>query len=56
MYEIIGDHIYYKKVKIATLNRLVPSFLDEVKHSLENDFYSEDEIAELKKTILKHET
>lgn len=49
MFKIIADDIYYKDVKIATLNRqLVPSFRDEVEEVILNDFYSENEIDEIR--------
>lgn len=50
MFKIIADDLYYKDVKIATLNKqLVPSFRDDVERVILNDFYSEDEIEEIKK-------
>lgn len=48
MFQIIGNDIYYKNVKIATFNKLVPSFRDEVENALKNRFFSESEIEYIK--------
>lgn len=57
MFKIIADDIYYKDVKIATLNRqLIPSFRDEVEEVILNDFYSETEIDEIRNAKSEPET
>lgn len=54
MFKIIADDIYYKDVKIATLNRqLIPSFRDEVEEVILNDFYSENEIDEIRNAAIR---
>lgn len=51
MFKIVGDDIYFKSVFVAKLNKnLIPSFRDEVESALKNDFYTEDEINEIKRT------
>lgn len=50
MLKLIGDDIYYKSVFIAKLNpQLVPSFKDEVIDAIKNNFYTDDEIEEMKR-------
>lgn len=50
MLKLVGDDIYYKSVFIAKLNpQLVPSFKDEVIDAIKNNFYTDDEIEEMKR-------
>jgi len=50
MIKIIGDDLYFKNVKFATLNsKLIPSFKDEVKEMIVNNFFTDDEIEEMKR-------
>lgn len=56
MFKIVGDDLYFKGVKFATMNiRLVPSFRDEVENAIKNNFYSDAEIKEIKDAVRKHE-
>lgn len=56
MLKLVGDDIYYKSVFIAKLNQhLVPSFKDEVREMIKNNFYTDDEIEEMKRNA-KDET
>lgn len=50
MLKLVGDDIYYKNVFVARLNsQLIPSFKDEVIDIIKNNFYTEDEIEEMKR-------
>lgn len=50
MLKLVGDDIYYKSVFIAKLNpQLIPSFKDEVIDAIKNNFYTDDEIEEMKR-------
>lgn len=51
MFKVIGDDIVYNNVKVATFNRLVPSFRDEVESALNNNFYSSLELFRMKESI-----
>lgn len=56
MIKLVGDDLYYKNVFIASINsKLVPSFKDEVKEMIKNNFYTDDEIEEMKRNA-KDET
>jgi len=56
MFRVIDNDIYFKNVKVATFNKLVPSFRDEVESALKHHFYSEAEIENIKEMERKHET
>lgn len=55
-FKIIDNDIYFKNVKVATFNKLVASFRDEVERALKHNFYSEAEIENIKEMERKHET
>lgn len=56
MFKIISDDIYYKDVKIATINsKLIASFRGEVEQVILNNFYSENEIEEIRKNAIEDE-
>jgi hypothetical protein len=49
MFKVIADDIYFKNVRIASFNtKMMPSLRDEIEQILKNNFYTEDEISEIK--------
>lgn len=48
MFKVVGDDIYFKNVKVATFNKLIPSFRDEVEEVIKNNFFTESEMDKIK--------
>lgn len=51
LFKIVGDDIIYKNVKVATFNRILPSFRDEVENVIKNNFYSSSELTAMRDLI-----
>lgn len=57
MFQILGDDIYFHGVKIATFSKaLIPSFRDQAESALHNDFYSEEDIEQIRDDAISTHT